>query len=50
MRLGSEADGNPIVLATIPGHTNLKTVIRYCHPRQSTTAKAMQTYIGNIGG
>ena len=43
-----EAVGDPIALATILGHANLKTVMRYCHPRESHTAKAMQTYIGSI--
>ena len=45
-----EAVGDPIALATILGHANLKTVMRYCHPRESHTAKAMQTYISSITG
>ena len=37
-------------MATILGHGNLKTVMKYCHPRESHTAKAMQAYIGSMGG
>jgi integrase len=43
-----EAVGDPIALATILGHANLKMVMRYCHPQDSHTAKAMQTYIGSL--
>jgi len=43
-----EAFGDPIALSTILGHANLKTVMKYCHPRESHTAKAMQTYIGSL--
>lgn len=43
-----EAVGDPIALATILGHANLKTVMKYCHPRESHTAKAMQAYIGSL--
>ena len=45
-----EAVGDPIALATILGHANLKTVMRYCHPRESHTTKAMEKYIGSMGG
>jgi integrase len=40
-----EAVGDPIALATILGHANLKTVMRYCHPRESHTTKGMERYI-----
>src|SRR5262249_43787537 len=43
-----EAVGDPIALATILGHANLKTVMKYCHTRESHTAKAMQAYIGSF--
>ena len=43
-----EAVGDPIALATILGHANLKTVMKYCHPRESHTAKAMETFIGSL--
>ncbi len=43
-----EAVGDPIALAAILGHANLKTVMKYCHPRESHTAKAMERYIGSI--
>jgi len=43
-----EAVGDPIAPSAILGHANLKTVMRYCHPRESHTAKAMQTYIGSM--
>ena len=45
-----EAVGDPIALATILGHANLKTVMKYCHPRESHTAKAMERYIGTMAG
>ena len=41
-----EAVGDPIALAAILGHANLKIVMKYCHTRESHTAKAMQTYFG----
>jgi integrase len=40
-----EAVGEPIALATILGHSNLRTVMKYCHPRESHTAKAMERFI-----
>lgn len=43
-----EAVGDPIALAAILGHANLKTVMKYCHPRESHTAKAMQAYIVSL--
>lgn len=43
-----EAVGDPIALSAILGHANLKTVMKYCHPRESHTAKAMETYIGSL--
>ena len=43
-----EAVGDPIALATILGHSNLKTVMKYCHPHESHTAKAMEKYIGSF--
>ena len=44
-----EAVGDPIALAAILGHANLKTVMKYCHTRESHTATAMQRYIGSLG-
>jgi len=41
-----EAVGNPIALAAILGHADLKTVMKYCHVRESHTAKAMEIYSG----
>jgi hypothetical protein len=32
--------------ATILGHANLRTVIKYCHPQATHTAKAMEKFIG----
>ncbi len=43
-----EAVGDPIALAAILGHADLKTVMRYCHTRESHTAKAMEKYIGSL--
>ena len=43
-----EAVGDPIALSAILGHANLKTVMKYCHTRESHTAKAMTKYIGSL--
>jgi integrase len=43
-----EKVGDPIALAAILGHANLKMVMRYCHPQDSHTAKAMQAYIHSL--
>ena len=43
-----QAVGDPIAFATILGHTNLKTVMKYCHPRESHTAKAMEKVIRSL--
>jgi len=43
-----EAVGDPVALAAILGHADLKTVMKYCHTRESHTAKAMERYIGSL--
>ena len=43
-----EAVGDPLALATILGHGNLKTVMNYCHVRESHTTKAMEKFIGSF--
>lgn len=43
-----EAVGDPIALAAILGHADLKTVMKYCHVRESHTSKAMGQYIGSL--
>ena len=43
-----EAVGDPIALAAILGHANLRTVMKYCHPRDSHTASAMERYIASL--
>jgi hypothetical protein len=37
-------------LATILGHANLRTVMKYCHPQATHTAKAMEKFIGSQVG
>jgi len=44
-----EAVGDPIALATILGHANLRAVMKYCHPQTTHTAKAMEKFIGGAG-
>jgi hypothetical protein len=46
--LFSEAVGDPIALSAILSHANLKTVMKYCHPRESHTAKAMERYVESM--
>ena len=41
-----EAIGDPIALAAILGHANLRTVMKYRHTRESHTAKGMEKFIG----
>jgi integrase len=41
-----ETVGHPIA-ATILGHVNLRTVMKYCHPQATRTAKAMEKFIGS---
>ena len=43
-----EAVGDPIALAAILGHANLRTVMKYCHPRDSHTASAMERYLASL--
>jgi hypothetical protein len=40
--------GDPIALARILGHANLKMVMKYCHPKETHTAAAMKKYIGSF--
>ena len=42
-----EAVGDPITLAAILGHANLKMVMKYCHTRESHTAAAMKKFIAS---
>lgn len=44
-----EAVSDPLALATILGHGNLKTVMNYCHVRESHTTKAMEKFIVSFG-
>ena len=40
-----EAVGDPIALAAILGHADLKCVLKYCHVREAHTVAAMKKYI-----
>jgi integrase len=42
-----EIVGDAMALATILGHANLRTVMKYCHPQASHTAKAMEKFIAS---
>jgi integrase len=39
-----EKVGDPIALARILGHSDLRSVMKYCHPQESHTAGAMRRY------
>lgn len=43
-RMATEAKIDPFTLAAIMGHANLRTIMRYVHPRQEEKKRAMEKY------
>jgi integrase len=43
-RMATEVKVDPFTLASIMGHANLRTIMRYVHPQQDERRRAMQRY------
>jgi len=43
-RMATEAKVDPFTLASIMGHANLRTIMRYVHPQQGEKKRAMERY------
>jgi integrase len=43
-RQATELKTDPFTLASIMGHSNLRTIMRYVHPDQKAQKEAMQRY------
>lgn len=48
-RQGTELKTDPLTLAAIMGHANLRTIMRYVHPDQSHQKQAMERYAAAMG-
>jgi len=43
-RMATETKIEPFTLASIMGHANLRTIMRYVHPQQGEKKRAMERY------